>query len=138
MKNNNELLDTAKLTSKGQITIPKQIRDLLNLEQGDSVVFYVDENKNIKIANKKDCTVLPDENSKQVVVTIFSSLTSLRYKYSVLRNEFSSFNALGNASLLTLGLAIRSTNENSIVFARSRTFLLNGNVVSSILTVPMI
>ena len=69
MKNNNELLDTAKLTSKGQITIPKQIRDLLKLEQGDSVVFYVDENKNIKIANKKDCTVLPDENSKQVVVT---------------------------------------------------------------------
>ena len=68
MKNNNELLDTAKLTSKGQITIPKQIRDLLNLEQGDSVVFYVDENKNIKIANKKDCTVLHDENSKQVVV----------------------------------------------------------------------
>ena len=68
MKNNNELLDTAKLTSKGQITIPKQIRDLLNLEQGDSVVFYVGENKNIKIANKKDCTVLPDENSKQVVV----------------------------------------------------------------------
>lgn len=68
MKNNNELLDTAKLTSKGQITIPKQIRDLLNLEQGDSVVFYADENKNIKIANKKDCTVLPDENSKQVVV----------------------------------------------------------------------
>ena len=68
MKNNNGLLDTAKLTSKGQITIPKQIRDLLNLEQGDSVVFYVDENKNIKIANKKDCTVLPDENSKQVVV----------------------------------------------------------------------
>lgn len=68
MKNNNELLDTAKLTSKGQITIPKQIRDLLNLEQGDLVVFYVDENKNIKIANKKDCRVLPDENSKQVVV----------------------------------------------------------------------
>ena len=68
MKNNNELLDTAKLTSKGQITIPKQIRDLLKLEQGDSVVFYVDENKNIKITNKKDCTVLPDENSKHVVV----------------------------------------------------------------------
>ena len=68
MKNNNELLDTSKLTSKGQITIPKQIRDLLKLEQGDSVVFYVDENKNINIANKKDCTVLADENSKQVVV----------------------------------------------------------------------
>lgn len=68
MKNNNELLDTAKLTSKGQITIPKQIRDLLKLEQGDSVVFYVDENKNIKMSNKKECILMPDENSNQVVV----------------------------------------------------------------------
>ena len=68
MKINNEFLDTAKLTSKGQITIPKQIRDLLNLEQGNSVVFYVDENKNVKIANKMDCTVIPDEGSQQVVV----------------------------------------------------------------------
>lgn len=68
MKNNNELLDTAKLTSKGQITIPKQIRDLLKLEQGDSVVFYVDENKNIKMTNKKECILMPDENSNQVVV----------------------------------------------------------------------
>ncbi len=68
MKNNNRLLDTAKLTSKGQITIPKQIRDLLKLEQGDSVVFYVDENKNIKMSNKKECILMPDENSNQVVV----------------------------------------------------------------------
>lgn len=68
MKNNNELLDTAKLTSKGQITIPKQIRDLLKLEQGDSIVFYTDENKNITLANKKDCTVVSDENPKQLVV----------------------------------------------------------------------
>ncbi len=68
MKNNNKLLDTAKLTSKGQITIPKQIRDLLKLEQGDSVVFYVDENKNIKMSNKKECILMPDENSNQVVV----------------------------------------------------------------------
>lgn len=68
MKNNNELLDTAKLTSKGQITIPKQIRDLLKLEQGDLVVFYVDENKNIKMSNKKECILMPDENSNQVVV----------------------------------------------------------------------
>lgn len=68
MKNNNKLLDTAKLTSKGQITIPKQIRDLLKLEQGDSVVFYVDENKNIKMSNKKECILMPDKNSNQAVV----------------------------------------------------------------------
>lgn len=29
----------AKITSKGQITIPKQIRDLLGVHAGDQVVF---------------------------------------------------------------------------------------------------
>jgi AbrB family looped-hinge helix DNA binding protein len=29
----------AKITSKGQITIPKQIRDLLGVHPGDQVVF---------------------------------------------------------------------------------------------------
>ena len=28
-------MDTAKLMSKGQVTIPKRMRDLLNLENGD-------------------------------------------------------------------------------------------------------
>jgi AbrB family looped-hinge helix DNA binding protein len=31
----------AKLTSKGQITVPKQVRDALGLEAGDEVVFRV-------------------------------------------------------------------------------------------------
>lgn len=30
----------SKLTSKGQITIPKRIREKLNLEPGDRVVFF--------------------------------------------------------------------------------------------------
>lgn len=65
---NNEPLATAKLTSKGQITIPKKVRTELKLEEGDSLLFYLDENKNIKIANMKDCKVEPNEKSKQVVV----------------------------------------------------------------------
>jgi antitoxin PrlF len=32
----------AKLTSKGQVTLPKPIRDALELEAGDSVVFRLD------------------------------------------------------------------------------------------------
>lgn len=64
----NELLATAKLTSKGQITIPKKVRTELKLEEGDSLLFYLDENKNIKIANMKDCKVEPNGKSKQVVV----------------------------------------------------------------------
>lgn len=68
MDKNNELLDSAKMTSKGQITIPKQIRDILQLEKGDSVLFYTENNKNINIVNKKECNVVIDENSKQFVV----------------------------------------------------------------------
>ena len=33
----------AKITSKGQMTIPKQIRDYLQLEPGDRVVFVLRE-----------------------------------------------------------------------------------------------
>ena len=39
------MMDTivaSTVTSKGQITIPKQIRDLLRLEPGDRVQFQVD------------------------------------------------------------------------------------------------
>jgi AbrB family looped-hinge helix DNA binding protein len=33
---------TAKLTSKGQVTIPKSVRDTLGLREGDSLLFRVD------------------------------------------------------------------------------------------------
>ncbi len=33
----------ATLTSKGQVTIPKQARDTLNLETGDRVEFIIDD-----------------------------------------------------------------------------------------------
>lgn len=33
---------TAKMTSKGQVTVPKAVRDALGLEAGDDVVFRVE------------------------------------------------------------------------------------------------
>lgn len=36
---------TAKVTAKGQVTIPKSVRDELGLHEGDSVVFRVEGNR---------------------------------------------------------------------------------------------
>lgn len=68
MKKENEFLATAKLTSKGQITIPKIVRETLKLDEGDSIFFYVDKNNNIKISNTKDCMIETDNNKEQIVV----------------------------------------------------------------------
>jgi len=35
----------AKMTSKGQVTVPKVVRDALGIEAGDEVVFRVDGNR---------------------------------------------------------------------------------------------
>jgi antitoxin PrlF len=35
----------AKMTSKGQITIPKAVRDALGMNEGDSILFRVDGNR---------------------------------------------------------------------------------------------
>jgi antitoxin PrlF len=33
---------TAKLSSKGQVTVPKVVREALGLEEGDEILFHVD------------------------------------------------------------------------------------------------
>lgn len=35
------IIDTTKVTSKGQVTIPNRVRKLLHLEEGSSVAFTV-------------------------------------------------------------------------------------------------
>ena len=54
-------MDTAKVMSKGQVTIPKRIRDLLNLENGDYVTFVVNKDK-VEIQNSK---VFIEENIRE-------------------------------------------------------------------------
>ncbi|MFH5831503.1 AbrB/MazE/SpoVT family DNA-binding domain-containing protein [Halalkalibaculum sp. DA3122] len=46
-------MEQATVTSKGQITIPKRIREKLNLKAGDNVNFIVDSDDVIKIQTQK-------------------------------------------------------------------------------------
>lgn len=39
----------ARLTGKGQVTIPKTIRDYLHLDTGSKIDFVIDENGEVKI-----------------------------------------------------------------------------------------
>ena len=43
------MMVTSKITSKGQITLPKEVRKLLNVQEGNVIVF---ENENDKIVIK--------------------------------------------------------------------------------------
>ncbi|HGA3174259.1 TPA: AbrB/MazE/SpoVT family DNA-binding domain-containing protein [Streptococcus agalactiae] len=45
-------MDTSKVMSKGQVTIPKRIRELLDLQNGDYVTFVVNNDK-VQIQNSK-------------------------------------------------------------------------------------
>jgi len=40
---------SATITSKGQVTIPKEIRDYLKLEIGSKIEFVIDENGTVKV-----------------------------------------------------------------------------------------
>lgn len=46
----NTFIDNAKVMAKGQITIPKDIRDILGISCGDRVTFVV-ENGNVRLIN---------------------------------------------------------------------------------------
>ena len=46
----NTFLDNAKVMSKGQVTIPKDIRQILGVESGDRITFIVEGNT-VRIVN---------------------------------------------------------------------------------------
>ncbi len=42
-------MKSATITSKGQVTIPKEIRDYLKLEIGSKIDFVIDESGTVKV-----------------------------------------------------------------------------------------
>ncbi|MCC8060940.1 MAG: AbrB/MazE/SpoVT family DNA-binding domain-containing protein [Clostridiales bacterium] len=47
---NNTFVDNAKVMSKGQVTIPKDVREVLGVSSGDRVTFVVEGNT-VRIVN---------------------------------------------------------------------------------------
>ena len=46
----NTFIDNAKVMSKGQVTIPKDVREILGISSGDRITFVV-ENGNVRLIN---------------------------------------------------------------------------------------
>ena len=57
-------MEIAKVTSRGQITLPLAIRKKLEVQEGDKVVFY-EENGRIVVENAAKLTVAPRQNSRE-------------------------------------------------------------------------
>lgn len=61
------MIKQAKLSNKCQITVPKEVRKLLEIDKGDDVVFYIEDNEvkltsikniNLKLKNPKKKTTM--------------------------------------------------------------------------------
>ena len=46
----NTFIDNAKVMSKGQVTIPKDVREILGISSGDRITFVV-EHGNVRLIN---------------------------------------------------------------------------------------
>lgn len=46
--------ESARVTSKGQITIPKPIRDRLGIDEGTTVTFEIQEDGTVTLSPQKD------------------------------------------------------------------------------------
>jgi antitoxin PrlF len=53
--------ESARVTTKGQVTIPKPIRDRLDINEGTTVTFEIHENETVTLSPQKDSWELLEE-----------------------------------------------------------------------------
>ena len=54
---NYEYIKSAKISQKGQVTIPSEIRKKLGVENGDYIIFGVNKNGVLIINNRKNVKI---------------------------------------------------------------------------------
>ncbi|MDO4289333.1 MAG: AbrB/MazE/SpoVT family DNA-binding domain-containing protein [Eubacterium sp.] len=84
----NVFVDNAKVMAKGQITIPKDIRDVLGVSNGDRVTFIVEGNT-VRIVNSAvyAMQVLEQEMAGEAERTGLTSEDDVMVLVKELRNE---------------------------------------------------
>ena len=71
-------MTSVRVQAKGQVTIPKGIREKLNVQPGDLVVF-VETDEGVMV---KPAAVMTDENLRQEVTTVLRSIRERFADYS--------------------------------------------------------
>ena len=56
-----KFLWTTKVTSKGQIVIPKEARDIFDIKEGDTLIMLGDRNRGIALAKYNDYIKFAEE-----------------------------------------------------------------------------
>ncbi|POP32968.1 AbrB/MazE/SpoVT family DNA-binding domain-containing protein [Lactonifactor longoviformis] len=84
----NMFVDNAKVMAKGQVTIPKDIRDVLGVASGDRITFIVEGNT-VRIVNSAvyAMQVLQQEMAGEAERTGLTSEDDVMELVSELRNE---------------------------------------------------
>ena len=60
MKKQKKVIWTTKVTSKGQIVIPKEARDVFKINEGDTLILLGDLSRGIAIAKYDDYVTFAD------------------------------------------------------------------------------
>lgn len=77
----------ATITSQGQVSIPKSIRDRLHLQKGSRIVFMEDDQGNIVIQEAEaPIDFTPDEWRKFLLKTEAEPVTRFKNRNDVLRH----------------------------------------------------
>ncbi len=80
-------LDEATITSQGQISIPKRVREKLHLEKGDKVVFFEDEKGHILIQEAESAIEFTrDQWNDFLAKSLKEPVTRLRGKAQALKH----------------------------------------------------
>ena len=64
-KEQDKFIWTTKLTSKGQIVLPKQAREVFGFKEGDTLILLGDLQRGIAIAKYDDYLKFAEENFKE-------------------------------------------------------------------------